>query len=126
MKAHKEGKVSKVAPSKAENQTTQKEIGSIKQAQVKSQDGIIDLSKPHEIIKENTEEDKGKKLEDLNNTEVKLESAKKAPTKVEEPKFSSISTYNGDSCDNYNWSQGTTDVQIQIKLPPNTGGAKKV
>lgn len=40
-------------------------------------------------------------------------------------KFSSISTYNGDECDIYNWSQGSKDVQIQIKLPPNTS-AKKV
>lgn len=40
-------------------------------------------------------------------------------------KFSSISTYNGDECDMYNWSQGSKDVQIQIKLPPNTS-AKKV
>lgn len=43
----------------------------------------------------------------------------KTETKVDE-KFSSISTYNGDSCDNYNWSQGVMDVQIQIKLPDNT------
>jgi hypothetical protein len=32
----------------------------------------------------------------------------------------SISTYNGDSCDNYNWSQGVMDVTIQINLPPGT------
>ena len=25
--------------------------------------------------------------------------------------------YNGDSCDNYNWSQGVNDVTIQFKLP---------
>jgi len=31
-----------------------------------------------------------------------------------------ISTYNGDTNDMYNWSQGVTDVSIQIKLPPNT------
>lgn len=35
-------------------------------------------------------------------------------------KPSSISVFNGDSCDNYNWSQGVTDVTIQIVLPPNT------
>ena len=28
-----------------------------------------------------------------------------------------ISTYNGDSCGLYNWSQGTTDVTIQVQLP---------
>ena len=35
-------------------------------------------------------------------------------------KVTSISVYNGDSCDNYNWSQGVLDVLIQIVLPPNT------
>jgi len=29
----------------------------------------------------------------------------------------SISTYNGDTCDNYNWSQGVNDVTIQFNLP---------
>jgi hypothetical protein len=28
-----------------------------------------------------------------------------------------ISTYNGDQCDNYGWSQGVMDVTIQVKLP---------
>jgi hypothetical protein len=32
----------------------------------------------------------------------------------------SISTYNGDQCDKYNWSQGVMDVTIQIKLPEGT------
>ena len=40
-------------------------------------------------------------------------------------KFVPISTYNGDSCDQYFWSQGTTEVEIQIKLPIQTG-AKQV
>ena len=34
-----------------------------------------------------------------------------------ENKPMNISTYNGDSCDNYNWSQGVNDVTIQFKLP---------
>jgi hypothetical protein len=38
-------------------------------------------------------------------------------SEVVQPKVISISTYNGDSCDNYNWSQGVMDVSIQIKLP---------
>lgn len=29
----------------------------------------------------------------------------------------SISTFNGDQCENYNWSQGVMDVTIQIYLP---------
>jgi hypothetical protein len=37
-----------------------------------------------------------------------------------ESKFDPISTYNGDKCENYNWSQGVLDVSIQINLPDNT------
>ena len=33
-----------------------------------------------------------------------------------ENKPTSISTYNGDKCDDYNWSQGVTDVTIQFAL----------
>ena len=29
----------------------------------------------------------------------------------------SISTFNGDQCEKYNWSQGVMDVTIQIYLP---------
>jgi hypothetical protein len=32
----------------------------------------------------------------------------------------SISTFNGDQCENYNWSQGVMDVTIQINLPEGT------
>ncbi len=32
----------------------------------------------------------------------------------------SISTYNGDNCENYNWSQGVMDVTLQIPLPQGT------
>lgn len=37
-----------------------------------------------------------------------------------DPKFETISTYNGDTCDKYSWSQGVRDVQIQFNLPSNT------
>jgi TFIIF-interacting CTD phosphatase-like protein len=33
-----------------------------------------------------------------------------------ENKPTSISTYNGDKCDDYNWSQGVGDVTIQFTL----------
>ena len=55
----------------------------------------------------------------------KVDLNKKKAIESKKEVFSAISTYNGDSCDLYNWSQGTNDVQIQIKLPENTG-AKKV
>ena len=60
---------------------------------------------PKKEITENTSEKKDKKIEE--------------PIKINE-KFEGISTYNGDKCDKYNWSQGTMDVNIQIKLPENT------
>ena len=39
------------------------------------------------------------------------------PQKPIENKPISISTYNGDVCDKYNWSQGVSDVTIQFPLP---------
>ena len=52
----------------------------------------------------------------------KNENPQNAPSTVQankpkENKPISISTYNGDSCDFYNWSQGVTDVTIQVQLP---------
>ena len=41
----------------------------------------------------------------------------KPPQKPIENKPISISTYNGDVCDKYNWSQGVSDVTIQFPLP---------
>ena len=86
----------------------------------KDQDGIVDLN--------NISKDKTKQSESIEN-KLKLDSIEKAQEVKLKPntevKFNPISTYNGDSCDEYNWSQGTTDVQIQIKLPTNSG-AKKV
>lgn len=88
-----------------------------------------------EIIKEQSpkqdkpvlSDNKEVKLEKINTESVKNSQENKIPEKKETKKevFSPISTYNGDSCELYNWSQGTTDVSIQIKLPENTG-AKKV
>lgn len=43
-----------------------------------------------------------------------------------DPVFSSISTYNGDTCDNYNWSQGVRDITIQFKLPESNVNKKMV
>ena len=43
-----------------------------------------------------------------------------------DPKFTAISTYNGDSCDQYNWSQGSNDVSIQINLLENTSASKVI
>jgi len=67
------------------------------------------------ITGEKKEEKKGEvKEEDVSLTKNTL------PEKEIEPKFAKISTYNGDACENYNWNQGSKDVQIQIDLKPNT------
>jgi hypothetical protein len=69
-----------------------------------------------------TSEDKEIKKEEP----IKLDNNVKTTTIAEpkkkelNPTATSISTYNGDSCENYNWSQGVIDVTIQINLPPNT------
>lgn len=48
------------------------------------------------------------------------------PSKKIDEKFESISTYNGDKCDKYSWSQGVMDVNIQVKLPDNTQSSKVI
>jgi len=60
------------------------------------------------ITKENTNDKKEKENKDK---------------KIDE-KFESISTYNGDKLENYSWSQGVMDVNIQVKLPNNTTSSK--
>ena len=101
---------------------------------LKDQDGKVDLSKPIDIEakKEYEKLNEGKdKLENLVDKEILINkplSSKESEViknSVITEKYTPISTYNGDSCDEYNWSQGTTDVQIQIKLPEKTG-AKQV
>jgi hypothetical protein len=60
----------------------------------------------------------------LTNTSVKdiksIENLNKTSTQPKVINPIPISTYNGDTCDNYNWSQGIHDVTIQIILPENT------
>ena len=57
------------------------------------------------------------KTTDTNNNK-QLDSASTVQAKKPvENKPIAISTYNGDKTDLYNWSQGTTDVTIQVQLP---------
>lgn len=37
-----------------------------------------------------------------------------------DPKMAKISTYNGDETDKYSWSQGITEVMVQVPLPEGT------
>lgn len=65
-------------------------------------------------------EEKEVKLTAISKEEVKPEDKKPQEPKKDYIKFESISTYNGDSLEKYNWSQGVYDVTIQFKLPENT------
>ena len=79
-----------------------------------------DASKKEEKPKKE-EGPKTEKKEEKKN-ETKIESSNPLNQKKEELKGpvenkpTSISTYNGDKCDNYNWSQGVGDVTIQFSL----------
>ena len=66
------------------------------------------------------------KKENNNNIEEPIAKEEQQQTKKIDEKFESISTYNGDKCDNYSWSQGIMDVNIQIKLPENTQTSKVI
>jgi hypothetical protein len=57
-----------------------------------------------------------KEVNNLDINETKKQKIIEEPIKIDD-KYEDISTYNGDKCDNYNWSQGVLDVNIQIKLP---------
>ena len=70
---------------------------------------------PKKIVTTKNEENKSiedKKVETTNPINMKKEEIK-GPV---ENKPTSISTYNGDKCDDYNWSQGVGDVTIQFAL----------
>lgn len=74
--------------------------------------------------KDSAEIDKKENINNVNQ-ELKVNKEPQQPKKIDE-KFESISTYNGDKCDNYSWSQGVMDVSIQIKLPENTNSSKVI
>lgn len=92
------------------------------------QEKLLDQKDNIELNKENVEKliAKNKEAKEAieNNKSIQAQVNVDNKLKKAEEKFSAISTYNGDTCDDYNWSQGTTDVQIQLKLPKNTGPKK--
>ena len=75
-----------------------------------------------EIPKKSENTTEGKNPEINKNEQNKIESSNPLNQKKEEIKGpvenkpTSISTYNGDKCDDYNWSQGVGDVTIQFTL----------
>ena len=64
--------------------------------------------KSTETVTKDTHTNNNKQLDSASTVEAK---------KPVENKPIAISTYNGDKTDLYNWSQGTTDVTIQVQLP---------
>jgi hypothetical protein len=72
--------------------------------------------------KKNTEKPKTENKENNKDEASKIESSNPLNKKKEELKGpvenkpTSISTYNGDKCEDYNWSQGVGDVTIQFTL----------
>lgn len=103
----------------------QKELKEQKEnKQAKPEPAKIDTitEKKEEIsISTNKIENKQSKTEENISEPVTATVPKSQPvTTATNTKAASISVYNGDSCDNYNWSQGVLDVTIQIVLPPNT------
>ena len=108
-KEAKEQKLNNVATNKVE-------ISEVKSLPVEKGDEIKLTSKKVEEIKL-TQKDVGEikltKVPEVNNT---VSLPKPEVKKVD----TSISTYNGDQCEKYNWSQGVMDVMIQFKLPEGT------
>ena len=96
-------KESKEQKEKIESQKKENE----KEAQKKEEPKKIETTKNEE-----NKSIEDKKVETTNPINMKKEEIK-GPV---ENKPTSISTYNGDKCDDYNWSQGVGDVTIQFAL----------
>ena len=101
-KINKESKEAEVNNKKDDKKETQKNEDKKEEPKIKSEEHKNEDNK----IKEE------KKIETTNPINMKKDEIK-GPV---ENKPSSISTYNGDKCDDYNWSQGVGDVTIQFAL----------
>ena len=101
----KENKEKKEVIDKINNQTKKEEKKEEKKAETKNKDETKNTN--NGASKENIN-----KIESSNPLNKKKEEIK-GPV---ENKPTSISTYNWDKCDDYNWSQGVSDVTIQFSL----------
>ena len=101
----KENKEKKEVIDKINYQAKKEEKKEEKKAETKNKDETKNTN--NGASKENTN-----KIESSNPLNKKKEEIK-GPV---ENKPTSISTYNGDKCDDYNWSQGVSDVTIQFSL----------
>ena len=89
----------------------------LKQQKDKHSNNVIKETKPDKSTNNNTTTNSDK-IKTICNNENKTKEEIVEPVIVpKENKPGSISTYNGDSCGLYNWSQGVSDVTIQINLP---------
>ena len=101
-KINKESKEAEVNNKKDDKKETQKNEDKKEEPKIKSEE--------HKNADNKIKEEK--KIETTNPINMKKDEIK-GPV---ENKPSSISTYNGDKCDDYNWSQGVGDVTIQFAL----------
>ena len=108
MRKQKELKESRVAPKKEVEK-----INAITENKVEIQAAEKQVSKSEE-----TQEKNETKIPESTTSSLKTQSTPVEPQV--NSKSASISVFNGDACDNYNWSQGVIDVTIQITLPPKT------
>jgi hypothetical protein len=96
-----------------------------KPSQTKPQPEQTEQAKPVQTSseakpQEQPKQEETKPIKENNNTTTTSTPQAKPTTEPKKPvenKPISISTYNGDVCDNYNWSQGVSDVTIQFPLP---------
>ena len=101
-KINKESKEAEANNKKDDKKETQKNEDKKEEPKIKSEE--------HKNADNKIKEEK--KIETTNPINMKKDEIK-GPV---ENKPSSISTYNGDKCDDYNWSQGVGDVTIQFAL----------
>ena len=98
-----------------------KKIISNPQNEIKVENNNENKQEKKENVKENNNNNinvNSEKKEEKNDIKNLNENKKKDEIKPPvENKPISISTYNGDKCDDYNWSQGVNDVTIQFNLP---------
>jgi hypothetical protein len=94
------------------NKESKEKKEQIKEEPKKEEQKKEEPKKTEEPKKEDNKILNEKKIETTNPLNMKKEEIK-GPV---ENKPTSISTYNGDKCDDYNWSQGVGDVTIQFTL----------
>jgi hypothetical protein len=111
VKKQKEKKDNKIQPKElVENKLNENLDQNIKVQENKEQIKLEQVSNEKIVNSSQNLQNNNSTTSNTSTTNIKQQTYKTQP----------ISTYNGDSCDNYNWSQGVRDVTIQISLPEGT------